>query len=77
MIVLNELKKRHGEFYLIPEGGTNELAIKGCSEILGDEEKSYDYYVLSVGTGGTLAGIIQCLQGKGKIIGMNSLKGNF
>lgn len=77
LIVLNELKKRHGDFYLIPEGGTNDLAIKGCAEILGTKERSYDYYVLSVGTGGTLAGIIQSLKGAGKIIGMSALKGDF
>ena len=77
LIVLNELKKKHGEFYLIPEGGTNDLAIKGCQEILIEEEKSFDYYVLSVGTGGTLAGIIQGLTGVKKIIGISSLKGEF
>ena len=77
LIVLNELKKKHGEFYLIPEGGTNDLAIKGCQEILIEEEKSFDYYVLSVGTGGTLAGIIQGLTGVNKIIGISSLKGEF
>ncbi len=77
LIVLNELKKKHGEFYLIPEGGTNDLAIKGCSEILGPDEKSFDHYIMSVGTGGTLAGVIQSLEGSGNIVGMSSLKGDF
>ena len=27
------LKNKYGEFYLLPEGGTNELAVKGCEEI--------------------------------------------
>lgn len=77
LIVRNDLKTKFGDFYLIPEGGTNDLAIKGCEEILTEEEKAFDHYCLSVGTGGTVAGIIQSLQGKGNIIGMSALKGDF
>jgi len=76
-IVLHDLKKKYGKFYLIPEGGTNELAIKGCMEILSPCEKWFSHYALSVGTGGTLAGIIQSLAGEGSIIGFSALKGSF
>lgn len=76
-LVINDLKRMFGDFYLIPEGGTNELAIKGCEEILSEEEKNFDHYCLSVGTGGTIAGIIQSLRGKVNIIGMSALKGDF
>lgn len=31
---VNSLKDKFGNFYLIPEGGTNSLAIKGTAEIL-------------------------------------------
>ena len=31
---VEELREQFGEFYLIPEGGTNELAIKGCEEMV-------------------------------------------
>ncbi|MFT4670326.1 MAG: 1-aminocyclopropane-1-carboxylate deaminase, partial [Ulvibacter sp.] len=31
---INFLREKFGEFYLIPEGGTNELAVRGCEEIL-------------------------------------------
>jgi len=75
--VLNELNSLFGDFYLIPEGGTNELAIQGCMEILNEEELNFDYYGLSVGTGGTIAGIIQGLNGKQNVIGFSALKGNF
>jgi len=75
--VLNELNSLFGDFYLIPEGGTNELAIQGCVEILNEEELNFDYYGLSVGTGGTIAGIIQGLNGKQNVIGFSALKGNF
>ncbi len=31
---LDNLKAEFGNFYMVPEGGTNKLAVKGCEEIL-------------------------------------------
>lgn len=76
-IVLNDLNNKFGNYYLIPEGGTNELAIKGCTEILSEDELHFSHYCLSVGTGGTIAGIIQALKGEKEIIGFSSLKAEF
>lgn len=73
---VESLHERFGDFYLIPEGGTNDLAIKGVEE-LGHEiikEVDFDYLCLPVGTGGTIAGLINVLHEK-KIIGFSSLKG--
>jgi len=53
------LNKTHGEFYLIPEGGSNDLAIKGATEILDDINGDYDVITCPCGTGGTVAGIIK------------------
>ena len=71
-----ELRKRFGNFYMIPEGGTNILAIKGVEEWgqLLRNEIDFDYLCLPVGTGGTLAGMVNVLNEK-KIIGFSSLKG--
>jgi len=66
-----------GDFYLIPEGGTNTLAVKGCEEILNRHDTIYDYICVSVGTGGTMAGIINASQVDQKIIGFSALKGDF
>ena len=77
LIVMNALQKKFGRFFTIPEGGSNQEAIVGCAEMINEVEDSYDYYFVSVGTGGTLAGIIEGLGGKGKIIGFSSLKGEF
>ena len=75
---IEELEKKFGTFYLIPEGGTNQMAIRGAEEILeGFLTESYDYVLSPVGTGGTLSGLISKLNGKSKIIGISSLKGNF
>lgn len=74
---INNLTSRFGDFYLIPEGGTNELAIKGCTEFgkkLANEIR-FDYLCLSVGTGGTIAGLIEGLNEEKKIIGIPVLKG--
>ena len=74
---LSDLKNRFGDFYLVPEGGTNPLAIQGASEILGKETELYDVIVAAVGTGGTISGIISAAQAHQQVIGIASLKGDF
>ncbi|WP_374399540.1 1-aminocyclopropane-1-carboxylate deaminase/D-cysteine desulfhydrase [Flavobacterium sp.] len=74
----NHLHELFGNFYMIPEGGTNELAIKGCEEILTDTDKAYFTHVAcAVGTGGTISGLINSSTEKQQIIGFSSLKGAF
>ena len=74
---LEGLEKEFGLYYLIPEGGTNLLAVKGCEEILTPEDKGFNVICSSVGTGGTLAGIINSSLKDQRIIGFPSLKGDF
>lgn len=74
---INELRKKFGDFYLVPEGGTNELAIKGCEEILTEEDQKFDYICSAVGTGGTISGLINSAKNHQHIIGFPALKGNF
>ena len=72
------LCEKFGNFYLVPEGGTNDLAIKGCEEILTSEDKSYFTHIAcAVGTGGTISGLINSSSEKQQIIGFSSLKGAF
>lgn len=63
--------------FILPEGGTNKLAIKGTEEILQNIDLDYDVVCLPVGTGGTMAGIISYLNNEKKVLGFSSLKGNF
>ncbi|MBT8300303.1 MAG: pyridoxal-phosphate dependent enzyme [Maribacter sp.] len=72
-----QLKTEYGHFYLLPEGGTNDLAIKGCEEILREEDKDFNVVCCSVGTGGTLAGIINSVSLHQKVLGFPALKGDF
>ena len=67
----------YGDFYLLPEGGTNDLAIKGCEEILTEEDNYFDFICTSAGTGGTMAGIINSSKPSQQIMGFSALKGDF
>ena len=40
------------------EGGTNELCLPGCAEILHEIKQLFDTVVCASGTGGTLAGLL-------------------
>lgn len=72
--ILSELEKKYGAFYLLPEGGSNSLAVKGCAEIVDEIETPFDYLTCSVGTGGTLAGLIAGAPYR-KVLGFSALKG--
>jgi 1-aminocyclopropane-1-carboxylate deaminase/D-cysteine desulfhydrase-like pyridoxal-dependent ACC family enzyme len=75
--LIKELEKKFDRFYLIPEGGTNQLAVKGCAEWAQEllVQTSFDYLCLPVGTGGTMAGMVSGLKGEKQIIGFPVLKG--
>jgi len=75
--LIKSLEKKFGTFYLVPEGGTNHLAIKGCEEILAKEDEKFDVICCPIGTGGTIAGIINSSTETQKILGYSALKGDF
>jgi len=70
-----EIAKQFGDVYILPEGGTNELALKGTAEILQNIKIDFEYLCAPVGSGGTLAGLITGLYDSKKAIGFSSLKG--
>lgn len=72
---LYQLKKKWGNFYLLPEGGANQLGLKGCKEIVKEIDISFQYITCACGTGTTLAGIISSLKENQYAIGFSSLKG--
>ncbi len=70
------LADRHGEFYLIPEGGSNLSAVEGCAVFAASLRTiDFDYLCTAVGTGGTISGIIKGLKDAFPIIGFPVLKG--
>jgi len=75
--VISSLRTKFGNFYLIPEGGTNALALKGAAEIVEKIENDYDYFCVACGTAGTTTGMISGLRGRGQVLGFSVLKGDF
>jgi 1-aminocyclopropane-1-carboxylate deaminase len=74
---ITTLQTQYPNCYILPEGGTNELAIKGCEEILIEQDTMFDVICCAVGTGGTIAGLINSAQSHQKIMGFPALKGDF
>ncbi|MFE9682874.1 1-aminocyclopropane-1-carboxylate deaminase/D-cysteine desulfhydrase [Streptomyces sp. NPDC006285] len=63
--------------YVIPEGGSNSLAVQGCTA-LGEELRGHaDLVALACGTGGTLAGLAGGLSPGQRALGIPVLKGGF
>lgn len=75
---LAQLKQHYPDAFIIPEGGTNALAVQGCEEILSQtDQQNFDYICCAVGTGGTISGIINASLDHQKILGFSALKGDF
>ncbi len=72
---IDELHQRFGDFYLLPEGGSNLLALNGCAEIVRDIDIPFDTITVACGTGATLAGIATALNTDQHAIGFAVLKG--
>lgn len=73
--LLAELTDQFGPYYLLPEGGTNTLAVQGCQEIIDEIQIPFDLICAPCGTGGTLAGLISGLQMGQQALGFGILKG--
>ncbi|TND08012.1 MAG: 1-aminocyclopropane-1-carboxylate deaminase [Bacteroidetes bacterium] len=67
---LNELRAVFGDFYPIPEGGSNTEGVRGCTEIIGPAQDDFDTVMLACGTGATLAGVALSLQKTKRVIGV-------
>ncbi len=74
---IKKLEQQFGEFYLIPQGGTNRLGVKGAMEILTENDYVYDYVACAVGTGGTIAGLIESSADHQTVLGFPALKEQF
>ncbi|WMJ71820.1 pyridoxal-phosphate dependent enzyme [Cytophagaceae bacterium ABcell3] len=69
-----ELEEEFGSFFLLPEGGSNALALPGCAEIVAELNKPFDYICSPCGTGGTIAGISSALNAHQTALGFSVLK---
>ncbi|MGW0662520.1 1-aminocyclopropane-1-carboxylate deaminase/D-cysteine desulfhydrase [Streptodolium elevatio] len=74
---LDELRQEYGDFFAIPEGGSNPAAVRGCAELPSEIDVPYDVVAVACGTGGTLAGIAAGLPSDKAAVGFAVLKGDF
>lgn len=75
---LYELTAQFGPCYVVPEGGTNDLAIRGTAEIIPEISAQLghapDSVCCPVGTGGTVAGLTQSAPTETSVLGFMALK---
>jgi 1-aminocyclopropane-1-carboxylate deaminase len=75
--VLAGLRARFGDFCLVPEGGSNALAVRGCAELGHELRGAADVVGIACGTGGTVAGLAAGLAPEQRTLGFPVLKGGF
>ncbi|MGP9018666.1 1-aminocyclopropane-1-carboxylate deaminase/D-cysteine desulfhydrase [Streptomyces sp. BR1] len=66
-----------GDPYLVPEGGSNSLAVQGCTALGRELHGLADVVAVACGTGGTLAGLAAGLAEGQRAIGFPVLRGGF
>ena len=74
---LSQLTEQYPNFEIIPEGGTNPLALDGVGEVINelDQQLEYDTIITPVGSAGTISGLIKADNNRHEILGISVLKG--
>ncbi len=72
-----KLQRDYPDCYILPEGGTNELAVQGCKGLIDEIAIDFDVIALPIGTGGTFCGVLDGVTGSQNVIGVSTLKGDF
>lgn len=75
LLISSLLTTPYAKLYVLPEGGSNELAVKGCEEIVKDIAIDFDCICCACGTGTTLAGMVSVLKTHQQAIGISVLTG--
>lgn len=70
---ITNLKQQFGNIFIVPEGGANQLGVKGCEEIIPEIAIDFDTICCACGTGTTVSGLINSTDKK--VIGFPVLKG--
>lgn len=81
--LLEQIETNEAAIFIVPEGGANEYAIQGCTEIVDEinqqlmenySTKNFDFICCASGTGTTIAGISMNLLAHQTAIGFSVLK---
>ncbi len=73
---LTELQQIYPEYFIVPEGGSNQLALPGVAEVCQElnSQTQYDTLLTPVGSAGTLSGLIIGDSNQHQILGIAVLK---
>ena len=71
---ISQWQQAHPHALIIPEGGSQRQALQGVAELLDEQEQHFTHILLPVGSGGTLAGLIQA-RPAARVLGIAVLKG--
>jgi 1-aminocyclopropane-1-carboxylate deaminase len=73
---LQYLQQQYPDHIIVPEGGSNALALTGVAEIIDElnQQTEFDTLMTPVGSGGTLAGLILGDKAQHQLIGISVLK---
>jgi len=73
---LAELQQQYPDYFIVPEGGSNALALNGVAEVIDElnQQADFDTLMLPVGSGGTFAGLINADKCNHKLLGIAVLK---
>lgn len=73
-LVIDELRREVGPFYVVPEGGANCLGLRGCMDVIDEIDVPFDEIAVPCGTGTTLAGLSVPLASHQRALGFAVLK---
>lgn len=71
---LDELAARHPGYLVLPEGASNRLGVRGVAEFA-SKLPAADIVCVPCGTGGTVAGLVAGLAGRGQVWGVAAWRG--
>ncbi|GLX77877.1 1-aminocyclopropane-1-carboxylate deaminase [Thalassotalea insulae] len=73
---LEQLQQQYRNYFIVPEGGSNQLALPGVAEVCQElnQQTNYDTLITPVGSAGTLAGLITGDNNQHQLLGIAVLK---
>ena len=73
---LQQLQLQYPGYVIVPEGGSNSLALTGVAEVIHElnQQTEFDTLITPVGSGGTLAGLVLGDENQHNLIGISVLK---
>jgi 1-aminocyclopropane-1-carboxylate deaminase len=73
---LQTLRLQYPNYFIVPEGGSNPIAMVGVSEIITElnQQAEFDTLMTPVGSGGTLAGLVTADKDQHNLLGIAVLK---